>query len=64
MTKITFIFDRETKGTFRLQEIDPTTRTEPLNPVVGTLYLRKAAAEKLGLRGAPKLVELELKVVE
>jgi hypothetical protein len=38
---LTFTKDKETKGTFRYAE-------DGDEPVVGTVYVRKAAAEKLG----------------
>lgn len=35
--------DRETKGTWRYAEV-----TEDDNPVIGTLYVRKSGARRLG----------------
>jgi len=46
---LTFTKDRETKGTFRYQEDNEEV-------VIGTLYVKKAAVEALGLGDTCKIV--------
>lgn len=45
MVKLNFEFEKETKGTIRFKEISD-------DPVVGTLYIKKAHLDELGIKGA------------
>jgi hypothetical protein len=46
--EITFEEERETKNTVRFQEIVSGDET----PTIGTLYVQKAAVERLGFNGS------------
>lgn len=53
---INFEFEKETKGTMRFKEISD-------DPVIGTLYIKKAHLDELGIKGAgDKLVVIVDKV--
>lgn len=48
-TRIKFEFEKETKGAVRYKEISD-------DPVIGTLYIRKAHLKELGITGSGNIV--------
>lgn len=60
--KVTFEYERETPGTWRYKEVDGGV--DSLNPLIGTLYIRKAAMSSEGLKAAPKAIEVTVTITE
>jgi hypothetical protein len=47
-----FVIDRETKGALRFQEVNSEGQQVDITEAsIGTLYLRKSALEKAGIKG-------------
>ncbi len=57
--KASFVFDRETKGTVRFKEIVPADST----PLMGTLYLRKVALAREGIRSPYSTYKLNVEIL-
>jgi hypothetical protein len=55
--EVIFDFDRETKGTYRFREPDTG---DGKRPIMGTIWLRKDVAEKLGVTDEDSGVKVTL----
>lgn len=58
-----FIIDRETKGALRFQEVDAEgTALDIAEASVGTLYIRKSALDKAGIK-SPRGLKITIEPV-